>query len=423
MSKTLDFLPDIDSSDLNTCATNPCYQPEEVVVCPPSNQSLEQICTERPPLINLGSLTAEEVRDACLQYASNNCCYGKKFVRETIISSVNNGCTYHYKLESFGEKRETAKRTTPYLGQVIDGPENGTPPSPWDIPVTIPGLFMDNKRTFEVPHTAYVKDCWNCVGNCKIRCDVCNGIGGSCKDQADRENAIAKMFIRTYLCDGHDVTSAKDVYDTLIFKGRMKKTKVSVIEINKEKAQSKVLSRIKGKGIDFDTVKEDENEYEGHLLVVATEENERWCSNCIGTGQVKCHTCKGKGKLKHFLMLIVTWKNHASDFISDTSKLPKELILEVSGRELFKEQQTKVYPVNHCPDPAVNQASQTLLMQHQCSFPNELIRMQKQTLRAVPLTIANYSWKDREGEFYVFGFQNKVYFEKYPQKCCCCTCF
>nr|XP_042900882.1 protein SSUH2 homolog [Parasteatoda tepidariorum] len=178
MSKTLDFLPDIDSSDLNTCATNPCYQPEEVIVCPPSNQNLEQICTERPPLINLGSLTAEEVRDACLQYASNNCCYGKKFVRETIISSVNNGCTYHYKLESFGEKRETAKRTTPYLGQVIDGPENGTPPSPWDIPVTIPGLFMDNKRTFEVPHTAYVKDCWNCVGNCKIRCDVCNGIGG-----------------------------------------------------------------------------------------------------------------------------------------------------------------------------------------------------------------------------------------------------
>lgn len=52
------------------------------------------------------------------------------------------------------------------------------------------------------------------------------------KVQADRESAVAKMFILTYLCNGHDV------YDALIFKGRMKNAKISTIEINKEECSA-----------------------------------------------------------------------------------------------------------------------------------------------------------------------------------------
>lgn len=42
------------------------------------------------------------------------------------------------------------------------------------------------------------------------------------------------MYIRTYLCEGHDLASVKYVYDSLIFKIHMKNAEVSIIEINKE---------------------------------------------------------------------------------------------------------------------------------------------------------------------------------------------
>ena len=39
----------------------------------------------------------------------------------------------------------------------IDGPENGPAPLPWDIVVSPPEMFKDNKYYREVPHTASVK--------------------------------------------------------------------------------------------------------------------------------------------------------------------------------------------------------------------------------------------------------------------------
>lgn len=47
------------------------------------------------------------------------------------------------------------------------------------------------------------------------------------------ESSIAKIFIKTYLCEGHDVASANHVYNSLIFKGLMKNAKVSIFKINK----------------------------------------------------------------------------------------------------------------------------------------------------------------------------------------------
>lgn len=43
------------------------------------------------------------------------------------------------------------------VGQMIDGPQNGTAPGPWDIQASPPSLFQDYNQSFEVPHTASVK--------------------------------------------------------------------------------------------------------------------------------------------------------------------------------------------------------------------------------------------------------------------------
>jgi len=42
-------------------------------------------------------------------------------------------------------------------GLPIDGPENGPAPLPWDIVISPPEMFKDNKCYREVPHTASVK--------------------------------------------------------------------------------------------------------------------------------------------------------------------------------------------------------------------------------------------------------------------------
>lgn len=44
-----------------------------------------------------------------------------------------------------------------YTGQLIDGPQNGTAPGPWDIQATPPTMFQNTEQNLEVPHTASVK--------------------------------------------------------------------------------------------------------------------------------------------------------------------------------------------------------------------------------------------------------------------------
>ena len=44
-----------------------------------------------------------------------------------------------------------------FIGQPIDGPNNGPAPGPWDIQASPPQLFQNQKTEIEVPHTASVK--------------------------------------------------------------------------------------------------------------------------------------------------------------------------------------------------------------------------------------------------------------------------
>ena len=44
-----------------------------------------------------------------------------------------------------------------FSGQMIDGPQNGLAPQPWDIPAQPSQLFTPQEALIEVPHTASVK--------------------------------------------------------------------------------------------------------------------------------------------------------------------------------------------------------------------------------------------------------------------------
>ena len=64
-----------------------------------------------------------------------------------------------YVLETFYEERTTIWHQEPYTSQLIDGPENGQPPLPWDISVPEPVMFQPKEIFKEVPHTASIKVC------------------------------------------------------------------------------------------------------------------------------------------------------------------------------------------------------------------------------------------------------------------------
>lgn len=63
------------------------------------------------------------------------------------------------------------------LDQYIDGPENGQPPAPWNIPLEPNRMFDDHQKCAEVPHTDYVKHCHDCSGSGANCCTRCNGTG------------------------------------------------------------------------------------------------------------------------------------------------------------------------------------------------------------------------------------------------------
>ncbi|XP_055935788.1 protein SSUH2 homolog isoform X2 [Argiope bruennichi] len=291
------------------------YKSENTVPLVQTNGSLRSSSIKKP------SLTDEDLRNACYEYIKDFYCYGSRFIRDMVLTDIQNECAFHYTLESFGEKREYAERTTSYFGQRIDGPHNGPAPGLWEIEIKPTALFKDHQETAEIPHTAYVQHCEACKWNMKVRCDTCSGKG------------------------------------------------------------------------------------------------EHHCLSCLGNGKEeggnKCAACKGSGK---------EMKTCTEDFISNTSNLPKGLILEAEGEQIYKEEGKMVHPIDLDLDKEVNEASTTLITKHYASSVDEEIIAQRHFLRTVPLTKATYTWRNKEGEFYVYGLERKVYFEDYPQTCGNCIC-
>ncbi|XP_067120458.1 protein SSUH2 homolog [Centruroides vittatus] len=313
---------------------------------PPIYPDLPSVPPERQEIQKGAGLSVEEVREAAIDYVSQHCCYGKDTVENMAITNISMSSAFHYKLETFAEKRETKWAFDPYNGEILDTPMNGIAPGPWDIPLAPTREFSDSVQTMEVPHTASAMSCHVCVGACRERCPKCHG---GCMELCTWCNGDGKRFDDTCNhCNGS---------------GRHR------------------------------------------------------CNKCNGTGLVKCRTCSGKGSLKCYVKLTATWKNHVDDFIVEQTSLPDQLIRDVTGHVAFEEQQLRVWPINHF-QPSINDASNQLVQKHNQAFQMERILQQRHKVRIVPVAEVKYNWKDRSGQFFVYGFENKVYFPDYPQSCC-----
>uniref|UniRef100_UPI003AAD242A protein SSUH2 homolog n=1 Tax=Centroberyx gerrardi TaxID=166262 RepID=UPI003AAD242A len=145
------------------------------------------------------------------------------------------------------------------------------------------------------------------------------------------------------------------------------------------------------------------------------------CSECMGQGTKPCETCEGKRQLLTYINLKVEWINHVEDFVLEQSSgLQAEQLSSVTGKELFKNNQYLVYPLTGFPDPAISQASERLVRDHQTKYAQtSRVLQQRQTVELIPITKVNYKWKGDGHVYFVYGNEHQVSADNYPATCCC----
>ncbi|XP_032370692.1 protein SSUH2 homolog [Etheostoma spectabile] len=144
------------------------------------------------------------------------------------------------------------------------------------------------------------------------------------------------------------------------------------------------------------------------------------CTTCDARGTKTCETCKGKRQLLTYIKVKVEWTNHVEDHVVAQNCLNVDELRSVSGKELFKNNQYLLYPLLGFPNPAISEASERLVRDHQSKYAqNSRILQQRQTVELIPITKVNYKWKGNSHVYFVYGKENKVNADNYPATCCC----
>ncbi|XP_037633009.1 protein SSUH2 homolog [Sebastes umbrosus] len=145
------------------------------------------------------------------------------------------------------------------------------------------------------------------------------------------------------------------------------------------------------------------------------------CTECNGNATKQCETCKGKRQLLAYIKLKVEWTNNVEDdVVQQNSGLKVDDLRSVTGKELFKNNQYLLYPLLGFPNPAISEASERLVRDHQSKYAQtSRILQQRQTVELIPITKVNYKWKGDSHVYFVYGNENQVSADNYPATCCC----
>lgn len=306
-------------------------------------------------------LTEAQARSAMLSHIANHCCYGKAAAKNMHIKKMEYLPAFHYELQTFTEKRETAWTyaaiRTGYESMMGGSLGAGVPPLPWEIFEEPAQAFKDEVRLVQVPNTASTKSCHRCRGTGGVTCRDCNGKGWS----------------RCLNCHGDGWMQDSTGYRERCFYCQHSK--------------------------------------HGH--------GQQDCHKCGSKGKVNCTTCEGHGQIRCFIQLSITWKVNTAEHIIERLDLPTELIRDVSGQVAFEEEAPRVKPVEaFTENQDIKEASASLVFNQLNAFSDHKVIRQRHQVRIVPVTRVTYEWKGKLHVFYVYGYENKSHLPKYPQKCC-----
>ncbi|XP_077863480.1 protein SSUH2 homolog [Saccoglossus kowalevskii] len=354
------------NSDLSELGTPPEYESLGYTdsTVPPPQVSVQQPQLQEHRFTELPYLSEHNVRTVLIDYVADHFCYGNRAAREMNINNIIPSNALHYELISFTECRHTKHISEPYRGGEVDGPLNGTPPSPWDIEISYQQIFVDEVKYLEVPHTSTIKSCHTCRGSGRVECGSCCG---------------RKKVLSCSSCDGD---------------GRGHAT-YTTYQNNRRVTKSKLCGGCSGSG-----------------KVV--------CGTCGGLGSVTCKTCRGTKELRWYVQLTVTFANMIDEHVVEHTDLPNHLIKDVHGTVIFQETENLVQPIMNHPDQELNTFSKSLLDSHvrMCQTDMKKIHRQKHIVRAVPVSEVHWTWQTKGSRFWVYGNGRTIYITKYPQKNC-----
>ncbi|XP_028969729.1 protein SSUH2 homolog isoform X5 [Esox lucius] len=150
------------------------------------------------PHVRVPQVSEDVAREALLKFVGSKWSKSTKPARNLTFKELKPVTVYRYRLETYTESRSSAWEMEPYTGQVVDGPQCGRSPPPWDVPVQQPQRYTDVTLKVRVPHSSFVKTCHRCHGCGRTRCTHCAGRGNV------HEWTFFCIFFRS------DVHSAKD---------------------------------------------------------------------------------------------------------------------------------------------------------------------------------------------------------------------
>mmetsp|Transcript_13412 Transcript_13412/g.26298 ORF Transcript_13412/g.26298 Transcript_13412/m.26298 type:complete len:578 (-) Transcript_13412:196-1929(-) len=162
------------------------------------------------------------------------------------------------------------------------------------------------------------------------------------------------------------------------------------------------------------------------------------CHSCNGSGRKTDPTCEGSGKLLWYKMLIAYFGAPGLDYVVEFTDLPDFLVKACKGKEIVCVEEKKCGPVELKQSPSLCQKSKEFLQRHREELESDdRIRVLKQRHRISMIPIWEVVLKpgdgdvekDEEGKddpfankLFIYGEDKRVYFPRYPQKCCCCDC-
>lgn len=320
-------------------------------------------------------LTIDEAREILEGHVRTTTWGWRGLSKRLPIESFERSGAFDVIFSSFTETRGTRMTHRPYRGGDIDGPDRGQAPGPWEIPIALPGTFIDEERVLTVPHTEVVKTCYTCNGQGIVTCSRC---GGSGRNQCSS-------------CGG---------------RGRVSKTRTVT-----------------------------ETDYQGNSRT-RTESYTETCSTCDGDGQVTCGTCAGSGRVTcgtcdgccrivHYQELHVRWATRTNSTQIEGTGLPDELIGFAEGIAVLLEEEAVIEQGrgaegggpyrggNVRVNAAVEAAANELIARHTFAAGDKL-HLQRLIVRAVPVYEGRYRFRKEERSFWIYGTDRNVHAPRYP---------
>jgi hypothetical protein len=105
---------------------------------------------------------------------------------------------------------------------------------------------------------------------------------------------------------------------------------------------------------------------------------------------------------------------HNGEHVVEKSRLPKELVAGAQGSVLFYEEGPLVPPITDFCEESISVGSRGLILRHAEQWQEERVLRQRQNIRSIPVSEANYAYKGELRTFWIYGLDHKAYITDYP---------